>query len=72
MAEVEVDTETGMVRIQKITAVVDPGTIINPMIVEGQIEGGVDMGAGMALRRTLRPRRNPLGYSEISNHEDCI
>ena len=50
MAEVEVDTETGTVRIQKITAVVDPGTIINPMIVEGQIEGGVDMGAGMALR----------------------
>ena len=50
MAEVEVDTETGAVRIHKITAVVDPGTIINPMIVEGQIEGGVDMGAGMALR----------------------
>jgi aldehyde oxidoreductase len=50
MAEVEVDTETGTVKIQKITAVVDPGTIINPMIVEGQIEGGVDMGAGMALR----------------------
>ncbi len=50
MAEVEVDTETGVVKIHKITAVVDPGTIINPMIVEGQIEGGVDMGAGMALR----------------------
>ncbi|MGC8659806.1 MAG: molybdopterin-dependent oxidoreductase [Desulfomonilaceae bacterium] len=50
MAEVEVDTETGSVIIHKITAVVDPGTIINPMIVEGQIEGGVDMGAGMALR----------------------
>ncbi|MGO8881325.1 MAG: molybdopterin-dependent oxidoreductase [Desulfomonilaceae bacterium] len=50
MAEVEVDTETGVVKIYKITAVVDPGTIINPMIVEGQIEGGVDMGAGMALR----------------------
>lgn len=50
MAEVEVDTETGAVKVLKITAVVDPGTIINPMIVEGQIEGGVDMGAGMALR----------------------
>ena len=50
MAEVEVDIETGGVRILKITAVVDPGTIINPMIVEGQIEGGVDMGVGMALR----------------------
>ncbi len=50
MAEVEVDTETGNVRISKMTAVVDPGTLINPTIVEGQIEGGLDMGAGMALR----------------------
>ena len=50
MAEVEVDTETGEVRILKMTAVVDPGTVLNPKIVEGQIEGGLDMGAGMALR----------------------
>ncbi len=50
MAEVEVDTETGEVRILKMTAVVDPGQIINPQAVEGQIEGGMDMGVGMALR----------------------
>jgi aldehyde oxidoreductase len=50
LAEVEVDTETGNVRVVKITAAVDAGTIINPTIVEGQIEGGLDMGAGMALR----------------------
>ena len=50
MAEVEVDTETGNVRVLKMTAAVDPGTVINPVIVEGQIEGGLDMGAGMALR----------------------
>ena len=50
MAEVEVDVETGEVRVLKITAAVDPGTVLNPMIVEGQIEGGLDMGAGMALR----------------------
>jgi len=50
MAEVEVDMETGEVRLLKMTAVVDPGTVINPRIVEGQIEGGLDMGAGMALR----------------------
>jgi len=50
MAEVEVDMETGKVRLVKMTAVVDAGTVINPRIVEGQIEGGLDMGAGMALR----------------------
>ena len=33
-----------------MTAVVDPGRVINPLMVEGQIEGGLDMGAGMALR----------------------
>jgi aldehyde oxidoreductase len=50
MAEVEVDTQTGKVLILKMTAVVDAGTVINPRVVEGQIEGGLDMGAGMALR----------------------
>ena len=50
MAEIEVDTETGEIRILKMTAVVDPGRVINPLIVEGQIEGGLDMGVGMALR----------------------
>ncbi len=50
MAEVEVDTETGEVNVLKMTAVVDPGSIINPLAVTCQIEGGMDMGAGMALR----------------------
>jgi aldehyde oxidoreductase len=50
MAEVEVDMQTGGLTILRITAVVDPGTVINPIVVEGQIEGGLDMGAGMALR----------------------
>ncbi len=50
MAEVEVNTETGEVRVLKMTAVVDPGRVINPLAVACQIEGGMDMGAGMALR----------------------
>jgi aldehyde oxidoreductase len=50
MAEVEVDTQTGDVRVVHMTAVTDSGTIINPMNVEGQLEGGLDMGVGMALR----------------------
>ena len=50
MAEVQVDTQSGDVTVLRMTAVEDPGAIINPQAVEGQIEGGVDMGIGMALR----------------------
>jgi aldehyde oxidoreductase len=50
MAEVEVNTKTGEVRVLKMTGVVDAGTAINPLNVLCQIEGGMDMGAGMALR----------------------
>jgi aldehyde oxidoreductase len=50
MAEVEVDTKSGEVRVLRMTGVVDAGTLINPLNVLCQIEGGMDMGAGMALR----------------------
>jgi aldehyde oxidoreductase len=50
MAEVEVDTETGAVKVLKMTAAVDAGTIINPQALEGQLEGGMDQGVGFALR----------------------
>jgi aldehyde oxidoreductase len=50
LAEVEVNTETGEVKVIKMTAAVDPGCIINLQAVEGQLEGGMDQGAGFALR----------------------
>jgi aldehyde oxidoreductase len=50
MAEVEVDTETGAVRVVKMTTAVDAGTIIHPQNLTGQLEGGMDMGTGLALR----------------------
>jgi aldehyde oxidoreductase len=50
MAEVEVNTETGDVRVIKMTTAVDAGVIINPQAVEGQLEGGMDQGIGFALR----------------------
>jgi aldehyde oxidoreductase len=50
MAEAEVDTESGAVRVLKMTVAVDAGTILNPQAVEGQLEGGMDQGVGYALR----------------------
>lgn len=49
ICEVEVDPATGVVRIDRFTAVDDFGTIINPMIVEGQVHGGIVQGIGQAL-----------------------
>lgn len=50
MAEVEVDTTTGDVRVLKITSAIDAGTILHPLNFEGQSEGGMDQGVGYALR----------------------
>jgi carbon-monoxide dehydrogenase large subunit len=49
ICEVEVDPETGIVRIEKLVAVDDFGNVINPNIVEGQVHGGLTQGIGQAL-----------------------
>ncbi|HEX9670021.1 MAG TPA: xanthine dehydrogenase family protein molybdopterin-binding subunit [Thermoanaerobaculia bacterium] len=49
IAVVEVDAETGEVALQRYVAVDDCGRVINPMIVEGQIHGGIVQGVGQAL-----------------------
>jgi carbon-monoxide dehydrogenase large subunit len=49
IAEVEVDPETGTVQVVKYTMVGDFGTVINPMLVEGQSHGGVVQGIGQAM-----------------------
>jgi CO/xanthine dehydrogenase Mo-binding subunit len=48
-AEVEVDTETGIVRILRVVTAHDSGRIVNPLLAESQIEGGVLQGIGYAL-----------------------
>jgi xanthine dehydrogenase YagR molybdenum-binding subunit len=48
-AEVEVDTETGHVRVVRIVAAQDSGRIINPTLAESQLEGGIIQGLGYAL-----------------------
>lgn len=57
-AEVEVDIETGHVRVLHITSAHDSGRIINPTLAESQLEGGIIMGLGYALfeERILDPR----------------
>jgi len=55
MAEVEVDRELGTVRVLKVTAAHDVGRAINPTLIEGQIEGGVAQGLGMALMEEFFP-----------------
>jgi CO/xanthine dehydrogenase Mo-binding subunit len=54
VAEVEVDPETGQVRLRKLVTAHDVGTIINPLTHQGQIEGGVVQGVGQALTEHLQ------------------
>jgi aerobic carbon-monoxide dehydrogenase large subunit len=49
VCEVEVDPQTGAVRIDRFAAIDDLGMVINPMICEGQIHGGIAQGVGQAL-----------------------
>ena len=49
IAEIEIDPETGVVNVVTFTAVDDVGRVINPMIVEGQVQGGIAQGIGQAL-----------------------
>jgi carbon-monoxide dehydrogenase large subunit len=49
VAEVEVDPETGAVTLERYTVVDDFGNLINPLLVEGQVHGGVVQGVGQAL-----------------------
>ncbi|WP_250507098.1 xanthine dehydrogenase family protein molybdopterin-binding subunit [Caballeronia sp. GAFFF3] len=49
VCEVEVDQDTGETCIEKFTAVDDFGNVINPMIVEGQVHGGLGQGIGQAM-----------------------
>ncbi|HZP93399.1 MAG TPA: xanthine dehydrogenase family protein molybdopterin-binding subunit, partial [Burkholderiales bacterium] len=54
VCEVEVDPETGVTKIQSFCAVDDFGNVINPMIVQGQVHGGLTQGIGQALTEGCR------------------
>ncbi|MCX7621346.1 MAG: xanthine dehydrogenase family protein molybdopterin-binding subunit [Acidimicrobiales bacterium] len=54
VAVVEVDTETGSVELSRLIAVDDAGTILNPLLAEGQVHGGLAQGAAQALLEEVR------------------
>jgi carbon-monoxide dehydrogenase large subunit len=53
-AVVEVDTQTGAVELVRLVAVDDAGTILNPLLAEGQVHGGLAQGAAQALLEEVR------------------
>jgi len=57
IAEVDVDVELGTVKVRRVVAAHDVGRAINPTLVEGQLQGGVVQGLGMALMEAYVPGR---------------
>jgi 4-hydroxybenzoyl-CoA reductase alpha subunit len=77
VAQVDVDPETGIVVVEKIWIAHDIGQSINPLLVEGQVEGGVYMGLGEALmeeqvfRKGLHKLPSMLEYKSPTTLEMC-
>jgi len=67
-AEVEVDTETGEVKVLKLTSAFDVGRAINPDLVEGQITGGAVMGIGFVLTENLLIRDGQILNSSFADY----
>ena len=68
VAEVEVDTETGHVRVAKVTAAHDVGTILNPVTLEGQVQGGVLQCIGMALYERMKTDGGSITTPDFSTY----
>ena len=63
VVEVEIDPETGVVTVDRYTAVNDFGTIINPLLVAGQAQGGIVQGLGQVLcENVVYDRGRPASY----------
>jgi len=68
LAEVEVDTETGQYEVLRITAVHDCGKAINPLLTEGQIEGGIAMGLGFGRMEEMVVKNCKVINSDLTNY----
>jgi CO/xanthine dehydrogenase Mo-binding subunit len=66
--EVEVDTETGQMRVLRVVAADDVGQAINPMLVEGQIEGAVVQAQGYAMLEDLKVKNGRILTDQLSTY----
>ena len=69
-AEVEVDTETGQVKVLEMVGCHDCGRVVNPLMAEGQVTGGMVMGIGMALTEAVETDRR--GMIKTKNFDSYI
>ncbi len=72
IAEVEVDPETGRTKLCKMIVVDDVGTVINPLLLEGQIHGGVAQGVGQALLEEMIYDENSGQLLTASFQDYCM
>jgi CO/xanthine dehydrogenase Mo-binding subunit len=68
IAEVEVDTETGEVTVLRLVAAHDCGKAINPMLLEGQLEGGVAMGLGYGLLEEMVSDQGQVQNPQLTDY----
>ena len=69
VAEVEVDPETGQVRVNKIVTAHDVGTVINPVTHQGQIEGGVIQGLGYAVMEEMQTEEGRVSTVGLGDYK---
>lgn len=68
-AEVEIDPETGQVKVRKIISAHDVGTIINPITHRGQVEGGMVQGFGFALMENLADENGKILTANLGEYK---
>ena len=66
--EVEVDTETGLIKVERVIAVQDPGRAVNPQQVQGQIEGAVVQAQGWAVMENLITEEGRILTDQLSTY----
>ncbi len=69
VAEVEVDQETGEIKLRRFTSAHNTGTILNPLMHQGQIEGGIVMGLGYSLMEHLRVEDGKVATTHFGDYK---